>query len=394
MRNPKAHFTKALAADPDRIHVAAHSHHLWPDVSETAQARAWNDAMRLADRKWDFIFEELWPKAQSHVARLLRLPDPRSVTFSPSTHDFLVRILSCVSSDERPPRVLTTDSEFHSAHRQFERLEEEGLLDVVRVPQEPFASFEERWQAEASKGPFDLVFLSHVSYRSGFVTNLSAALAPFMGDAPSEGPLVVVDGYHGFCAVDTDFAPFAKRAFYVAGGYKYAMSGEGCCFLHAPPGYGTRPRITGWFASFGSLASAATGTVPYGKDASRFLGATFDPTAIYRFVAVMDLLEREQMSISALSAHARSLSATFVAGLEERALPLRKSQLLLPVESPVRGAFLTFEFEGEDEATKVHERLLAANIVTDVRGERLRLCFSAYHDDADVVRLLERLETV
>ena len=37
---------------------------------------------------------------------------------------------------------------------------------------------------------------------------------------------------------------------YLAGGYKYAMAGEGACFMHCPPGFGARPRNTGWYASF------------------------------------------------------------------------------------------------------------------------------------------------
>ncbi len=53
---------------------------------------------------------------------------------------------------------------------------------------------------------------------------------------------MVIDGYHGFMAVETDLSAVADRVFYVTGGYKYAMSGEGVGMLHAPPGYGPRPK--------------------------------------------------------------------------------------------------------------------------------------------------------
>ena len=46
----------------------------------------------------------------------------------------------------------------------------------------------------------------------------------------------------GFMARPTDLSDIADRAFYLAGGYKYAMAGEGCCFLHCPPDYGPRAR--------------------------------------------------------------------------------------------------------------------------------------------------------
>ena len=49
-------FSKALAV-PGRLHMAAHSHHLWPDAAFDAQTCAWEDANRHADRKWDLILD-------------------------------------------------------------------------------------------------------------------------------------------------------------------------------------------------------------------------------------------------------------------------------------------------------------------------------------------------
>ena len=67
----KEHFRRFLEAAPGRLHFAAHSHHLWPDVTFEAQARCWLDAARLADRKWDLIFAEVYPGAQRRVARVV-----------------------------------------------------------------------------------------------------------------------------------------------------------------------------------------------------------------------------------------------------------------------------------------------------------------------------------
>ena len=99
---------------------------------------------------------------------------------------------------------------------------------------------------------------------------------------------VVVDGYHAFMAMPVDIGTIAGRVFYMGGGYKYAMTGEGACFLHVPAGYGPRPVNTGWYAAFSALSSGANASVPYGTDGQRFIGSTFDQTALYRFVAVMD----------------------------------------------------------------------------------------------------------
>ncbi|MFL6823029.1 MAG: aminotransferase, partial [Xanthobacteraceae bacterium] len=57
--------------------------------------------------------------------------------------------------------------------------------------------------------------------------------------------------------------------------------------------------------------------------------------------------------------------------------PLCDARLVTPVaEGTARGHFLTFELAG---AQAIHDRLARANIVTDVRGERIRFGFGCYH---------------
>ncbi|MGH9246666.1 MAG: hypothetical protein ACRD29_20620, partial [Acidimicrobiales bacterium] len=226
----KEHFLRFLSADPDRLHFAAHSHHLWPDVTHEAQARAWDVAARLADRKWDHIFGEVVPTAQRHIARTLGLAQPATVALAPNTHELFMRILSCLDD---PVRILTTDGEFHSFRRQARRLEEAGRAVIERVPVEPFESFADRFAAAVAGWPADLVYVSQVFYDSGFVRPDIVL--------PAADAFVVIDGYHGFMALPTDLGAAADRVFYLAGGYKYAMSGEGVCFAHCPRGYGTRP---------------------------------------------------------------------------------------------------------------------------------------------------------
>src|ERR1051326_8091756 len=104
-------FSLSVGGEGAPLHAVAHSHHPWPDVSLAAQEAAWRDAARLLDRKWEHIFDEMIPAAQRHVARVLNLPDPSTISFGPNTHSFVLRILSCLPT-RRPIRVLTTPSEF------------------------------------------------------------------------------------------------------------------------------------------------------------------------------------------------------------------------------------------------------------------------------------------
>jgi selenocysteine lyase/cysteine desulfurase len=367
------HFTTFRNAVPGRIHLAAHSHHYWPDAACAAHSRVIADTARLVDDKWSLIFGELIPRVQRGIASILALPDPATIAVAPNTHDFVRRLLSALPPG-RPARVLTTDSEFHSFTRQVARLEEDGLI-VERVPAEPFETFPARFAAAARRGDaahcgHDLVFVSQVFFNSGGTAGDLAALVAAVPDA-----LLAIDGYHGFMALPTDLSGIAHRAFYLAGGYKYAMAGEGACFLHCPPGHAPRPRDTGWFAAFGALTGAQQG-VPYGVDGSRFLGATFDPSGLYRLAAVFDWIDAIGLTVPAIHAHVLGLQQRFLAEIAT-VTPLRLARLVTPVSPGVpRGHFLTFE---TPQAGAMHDRLAAAGIVTDVRGNRIRFGFGCYH---------------
>jgi len=380
----KAHFRRFLEADPGRLHFAAHSHHLWPDVTFAAQERCWLDAARLADRKWEHVFGAVIPSVQRGVARLLNLSRPEDIVFAPNTHSLLNRLLSCLPRD-RPLRVLTTDGEFHSLTRQLRRLEEDGLARVDWLAVEPFDDFAERFAAAAAAGGHDLVYLSQVFFNSGFVLDNVGELAAAVPDPET---FVVLDGYHGFLALPTDLADVEARAFYLAGGYKYAMAGEGAAFLHAPPGIGTRPRDTGWYAAFGALERGEGARVGYGTDGSRFLGATFDPSGLYRLDAVLGWLAELGLDAAAIHAHAHRLQQNFVDGLSGLGLAtLHPGQLVVP-EPDRRGNFLTFRTPAAGE---IYDKLLARNVITDTRANNLRFGFGLYHDDDDVERICEVL---
>ncbi len=381
----KSHFSRSLAGGGERLHLAAHSHHLWPDSSFDGHMAAWQDAATVWDGKWSHVFGTVIPEAQRHIAGRLGLRDPSTIAFAPNTHDFLRRLLSACPSG-RPPRVLTTDGEFHTLARQLARLREDGLADVTTLPVRPFTTFHERFAAAASQGAFDLVFVSQVFFNSGWMVPDLAALVNAL---PHPDTLIAIDGYHGFMAVPTGLAAIQHRAFYMAGGYKYAMSGEGVCFMHCPPGIAPRPRDTGWYASFGALAKGRPGEVAYGTDGSRFLGATFDPAGLYRFNAVQNWLHGLGVGVDAIHARAHAVAAAFVAQADRLHLPgLREARLAVPMTDPQRGNFLAYD---SPDSASLQAMFSAAGLITDVRGSVLRIGFGLYHDVADVPAMVARI---
>ena len=383
----KEHFSGFLAAQEKSggLHFAAHSHHLWPDVTRAAQVACWDDAAARRDDKWDHIFGAVVPEAQGHVARRLGLSRSADIAFAPNTHEFVNRLFSCLEAPS-PPRVLSTDGEFHSFRRQSRRLAEAGLIDLIRVAVEPFASFEERFAAALAGSRFDLVYFSQVFFDSGFAVKDLGRLCRAVADPET---LIVIDGYHAFMALPVDLGAIEGRIFYLGGGYKYAMSGEGACFLHVPAESRLRPLNTGWFAEFGALEKAPEDAVAYGAGGARFFGSTFDPSGLYRLNAVMRLLDNLGVEVADIHAHVIALQDAFLDRARGLGPPIFSADNLLGVPGAAwRGHFLTFQHA---DAAKVNEALWRRGVVADVRGERLRLGFGAYHDLDDVSALTKHI---
>jgi kynureninase len=385
----RAEFSRFRGANAKRINLAAHSHHDWPDVTYEAQMRCWEDAARLAGDKWGRVFGELVPSLQQGIAAILNLPDPSTIAIAPNTHEFLRRILSCFPFD-RPVRILSTDAEFHTFRRQIARLEEDGRAICTCIAAEPCATFPARFQEAAAKGGYDLVFVSQVFYTSAATSGPVEALAAAVPDGET---FIVIDGYHGFMARPIDLSNVAGRVFYLAGGYKYAMAGEGVCFLHCPAGYGPRPRDTGWFAEFGALAAVPGKTVGYPASGARFLGATFDPVGIYRQRAVLSWMAANGLGIEEVHAHATALMVHFLRHLEPLGLKgLTRADLVTPFgQGAAHGNFLSFH---APHAGAIEAALADADVHADHRGDRMRFGFGLATTLEDVDAAIERMADV
>ena len=141
---------------------------------------------------------------------------------------------------------------------------------------------------------------------------------------------------------------------------------------------------TGWYAGFGTLEAGTAELTPYATDGSRFSGATFDPSGVYRMRAVLAWLEDEGWGVGEIRHH--------VTGLQDRFLSQgRLLGELVPPEGEERGNFLTFR---SDYAEETYEKLHARGVITDYRGDRLRIGFGVYHDEADIERLSQTIATL
>ncbi|HYG67188.1 MAG TPA: kynureninase, partial [Anaeromyxobacteraceae bacterium] len=202
---------------------------------------------------------------------------------------------------------------------------------------------------------------------------------------------LLVDGYHALGAMP--FPLGAMRlgsAWIVGGGYKYLQLGEGNCFLRLPPhARELRPAITGWFAEFDALASAARpGLVPYGRGASAFAGATYDPTSHYRAARVMDFFVEQGLTPERLRASYRRQLELLAAGFD--ALGADEAIVTRDRKTPLDrfGGFLALE---SPKAGELQRALASRGVLADSRGRHLRLGPAPYLSDAQLEAAIAHL---
>jgi kynureninase len=356
----------------ERLLLTGHSHQAWPDCGFDGHMRAWLDAARYVDDKWEHAFAQA-ERVREGFARLLG-DTGGGIALGANTHELVVRLLSALPLRTRP-RLVTTDGEFHSIRRQLDRLEEEGLT-IVRVPEAPLESLAARL-SRAVDDRTALVLVSAVFFDTG---RIARGLADVAASCRRHGSRLLVDAYHALNVVPISFADEGLGdAFIVGGGYKYCQLGEGNCFLRIPPDTDLRPVVTGWFSEFTVLADRqGSERVAYGQGGDRFAGATYDPTSHYRAVAVFDFFRERGLTPALLrevSQHQIGLLASTFDALDldpavlsrDRACPLDEVGGFLALRSPIAAALV--------------RSLHARGVWTDARGEVLRVGPAPYLSD-------------
>jgi selenocysteine lyase/cysteine desulfurase len=100
--------------------------------------------------------------------------------------------------------------------------------------------------------------------------------------------------------------------------------------------------------------------------------------------AVMCWLEAERVGPAEIHRHVLDLQERFLASSPDL------GELL--IEDPGRrGNFLTYR---SDDAAGIYQTLHDRGVITDYRGDRLRIGFGIYHDESDVDRLLAHLDEI
>ncbi len=369
------HYSEFLKYNSHIQHFACHSHHYWPDVTRNAVLEYWDDSAKYVDDKWEFFFTHKIPQAQSHIARELKLSNPSNIVFAPNTHEFVYRLLSSLDRSKKN-KILTTDSEFHSFDRQVNRLIESELFECDFISTQPFDNFTERFISQIKKSHYDMIFLSSVFFNSGMAIK---DLNEIVRAVKNDDTMIIIDGYHAFMALPLDLSAIEDRIFFIAGSYKYAQGGEGCCFMYVPE-YATkkfRPEYTGWFSELEKIGEHDK-TVFYPDSALRFAGSTMDFSALYRLNAAFKLFMGLGLDSKKIHEYVQTLQKSFLAELTKQDHHYLTEKNILAVDYNYHGHFFTFALPSPEHARDIHQKLKAQNIITDYRGSRLRFGFGLY----------------
>jgi kynureninase len=207
----------------------------------------------------------------------------------------------------------------------------------------------------------DLVVISQVMFMNGQTVRDLEQLA----DAcHSVGAKLLVDSYHAIGMFPVDVASM-RADFVIGGSYKYLRGGPGACFLYLSPevlASGLRPLDTGWFASEDMLGFERRDPPLLRPGGDAFLESTPPVLTYYQArsgqqfalgMTVERLREYGQRQLSRLKLFLADAGIEAIGG------------------DAGHGAFLAVRHRNAGNLAK---QIAERNVITDARGEWLRLC--------------------
>ena len=368
----------------NRLLFTGHSHQAWPDVALDGLKEVFTTAASEVDNKWEKAF------AQTNILRnYLRdyYDDPNGMYCqSENTHHLIVSWLSSFDLKNKP-KVITTDSEFHSMYRQLHRLEQEGLEICYTEGHADDLTDQIKSQIDDRTSA---IMLSRVFFESGLINKHITDIAEV---ARANGVPLLIDDYHG-----TNVVPLSIRekkltdCYFLIGGYKYLQWGEGNCFLRFPESCNLRPAITGWFASFSTLDEPRTdGKVHYDDGHQRFATGTYDPSSQFRAAKVVNFFKQQGLTPDLLRQQYLKQLAKLKTLFNEHNLD--PEIITLRHEKPLQenGGFLALQ---SSFARTIRAQLMEQNIYTDARGDILRFGPAPYTTTEQIEQAMKALADI
>ncbi|HEX3437395.1 MAG TPA: aminotransferase class V-fold PLP-dependent enzyme [Pseudacidobacterium sp.] len=348
-------FSRVLAGD--RIYLANHS------LGRPLDAMT--DDVREAILLWETKLGDAWDEwlaeqeaFRARIAKLINTPRADCIAPKTSAGHGLRTVLNTLPGKLQ---VLSTRGEFDSIDLILKQYASLGRIDMIWVDPDAEGNFTVQGIMQNLRKGIDLVVVSQVMFMTGQVVYQLKQLA----DAcHSIGAKLLVDAYHSIGVFPVDVS--AMRADFMLGGsYKYLRGGPGACFLYLSPevlASGLRPVDTGWFAREDTFAYERPDPPLLRTGGDAFLESTPPVLTWYQarsgqlFTLAMGVQRLREYSLTQLSRLKNYLAGTGIQTVGG---------------DDAHGAFLAMRHTKAGELAK---RLAERNVITDARGEWLRLC--------------------
>jgi kynureninase len=369
-------FARVRAAYRDRVYLANHSLGRPLDAMEDDLREALSGWYERMGGAWDSWTAES-NAFRGRIARLLGAPRADCVVPKTSAGHGLRAVLNTYDA---VPRVVATRGEFDSLDVILRTYAERGRISLAFVEARDDGYAAGDIVAAIAPGT-NLVVVSQVMFETGqIVPDLPAIVAR----AHSVGARVLLDVYHAagvfpvdVAALDVDFA--------VGGSYKYLRGGPGACYLYIAPRHvdaGLATLDIGWFAKESPFAYARPHPPRFAKGGDAWLEST--PAVLPLYQARAGQRFTLAIGVDRLRAHSLGLQRRLVELLAERGIAARGG-------TPDRGAFVVVR---DPRARALADGLGQHGIVTDARGEWLRLCPDALTTGAELERAAAALAEI
>lgn len=368
-------FSRVLSSNS--VYLANHSLGRPLDL----MAKDVSEAIGLWEAKLGDAWDEWLDEQEAFRARMATLISaPRVDCIVPKTSagQGLRAVLNALTGR---PRVLSTCGEFDSIDLILKQYAALGRIEVQWVEPDAEGLFTTASMIEHLRQGIDLVVISQVMFMNGQVVHDLELLA----DACHRiGAKLLVDAYHAIGVFPMNVA--AMRADFVIGGsYKYLRGGPGVCFLYLSPeilASGLRPLDTGWFARENTFSYERPDPPVLRAGGDAFLEST--PPVLTYYQA----RSGQQFALAMGVERVREYGLERLHRLKSY---LQDAGIHAIGGDADHGAFLAVRIAG---AANVSAKLSQRGVITDARGEWLRLCPDCLTRDEELRTAADALSEV
>jgi kynureninase len=360
-------FSRALARH-DKSYLANHSLGRPLDTTQSDVAEALAAWYARLGKAWDAWMAER-EAHRARLARLLHATRPDCVVPKTSAGQGLRAVLNAFDGK---PHVVATRGEFDSLDVILREYVRRGRVSITFVEPRADGDFDASDVLAAIGPATDLVVISQVMFKTG---QILPELPAIIARAHAVNARIMLDVYHSLGVFPVDVEALAVD-YAVGGSYKYLRGGPGACFLYIAPRHldaGLTTLDIGWFAKDSPFVYDRPDPPRLGSGGDAWLEST--PAVLPFYQSRAGQVFTEAVGVERLREHSLRLQQRLVALLAAGGVSARGGTI-------DRGAFVIIQ---DQNARAWAAALGERGIVTDARGDYLRLCPDILTTDAELV---------